>query len=269
MKKRADLHVHTTASNGKIRPEKAVKIAEQEGVAAIAIVDHDTTTGIEPAISATEYHDVEVIPGVEISYEKEDKEAHIMGYFIDKENSSLKHRLTEFQQARRERMMEILEKLEDEGIDVPPQKVFHETGEADVVGRSHIARVMKKMDYVETIDEAFDKYLGYGKPAYTRKFQLELGEIMKLIKDADGVPALAHPKFSNAEDLLPLLIRQGLKAIETSHPTYDEEDVKHFEEIADKYHLIKVGGTDAHGTKPGIGEVTVPYKIVNKLKARR
>ncbi|MBS3815854.1 MAG: PHP domain-containing protein [Hadesarchaea archaeon] len=267
VEKKADLHVRTTASDGVFRPEEAVRLAEENGMEAIAIVDHDTIAGIEPAISATEYHDVEVIPGVELCYEREPKGVHIIGYFIDWEDPNLQEKLKQFQDSRRNRMNQILDKLSEIGIDISPHQVLREAGEGDVISRLHIARAMMKSSvHVNSVGEAFEKYLSSGKPAFVKKFQLQPPELIKLIKDAGGVPALAHPKFSEAEEELPLFARLGLKAIEVKHPSHTEEDVKYFKKLAHKYGLIQVGGTDWHGIEQEVGDENVPYDAVESLK---
>lgn len=267
MAKKADLHVHTSASNGKIRPEEAVRLAEEAGLAAIAIVDHDTVSGIEPAISATELYEVEVLPGVELSYEEGSREVHIIGYLIDWRDFALVRRLRELQNARRRRMSRILDKLAKAGVDVSTHQVLREAREENVIGRLHIARALVRLGHVKSINEAFNQYLGYGKPAYVEKFQLSLGELFKLVRDADGVPALAHPKFGNAEELVPQLASWGLRGIETIHPEHEPEEVKRFKKLAKKYGLIEVGGSDIHGVELGFGSVTVPYDVVEKLKS--
>jgi predicted metal-dependent phosphoesterase TrpH len=260
---KADLHVRTTASLGKITPTGAVDAAKKKRLAAIAIVDHECVDGVMGATEAGALRGVEVIPGVELTYET-DKEAHIIGYFIDPHTPGLRLELAKNQMVRIQQVADTLEKLNDLGIKLVYENVMHEADGAASVSRMHIARHMARLRMVKEPKEALDKYLGRGKPAYVQRDQMPLATLLDFIREAGGVPALAHPKFGGAEELIPGLVKEGIKALEVYHPYHSKKDTERYRQIAKKYGLIEVGGTDSG---PGhVGDVTVPYSTVNKLK---
>jgi len=264
--KKADLHVRTTASMGRVSPTEAVVLAKKKGLAAIAIVDHESVEAIPDAIEAGKEYGVEVIPGVELLYEEGPREAHIIGYFIDWRNRTLLTEISRSQAARAWRVRRTLEELQKLGIEITYEDVLAEAGRAAIIGRTHVARLLAKRKIVQSPAQAFEKYLSYGKPAYVPRYQLPISEAMRPIYDAGGVPALAHPKFSRAEELVPELVKHGLRAIEVYHPYHTKDEVKRFKALAQRYGLIEVGGTDSESTRSPVGTVTVPYKAVEELR---
>jgi len=269
VQKLADLHIHTTASDGSLRPEEAVKLAKKAKLSAIAICDHDSVDGISPAIEAGKLYRIRVIPGVEVCYEEGPVDIHIVGYFIDWQNKTLDSELRELQQGRFRRINDILEKLSKTGVELTMGEVLSVAAEGAVLTRSHVARAMVMRGYVKSEEEAFEKFLAYGRKAYVNRYQLPLGETMRLIKNAGGVPVLAHPKYGEATRLLPELVDLGLKGIEVYHPDHSKNDIARFRRLARKYGLIEVGGSDSHGPDRPIGTVTVPYEVVEKLEKAR
>ena len=266
MPKKADLHVRTVASMGRVSPAEAVRIAKEKGLAAIAIVDHESVEAIPEAVEAGEKYGVEVIPGVELMYEEGPREAHIIGYFIDWKNRTLLTEISRSQAARAWRIRRTIEELQRLGINLTYEDVLAEAGNAAILGRTHIASLLVKRKVVKNMAQAFEKYLGYGKPAYVPRYQLPLSEAIRPIFEAGGVPALAHPKFSRAEELLPEFVRHGLRAIEVYHPFHTKDDEKRFKSLAQRYGLIEVGGTDSEPKRSPVGTVTVPYKVVEELR---
>jgi len=262
----ADLHIHTSSSDGLITTEEAVKQAHTAGLAAVSIADHDSIGGIEPALEAGEKYGVEVIPGVELSSEIKGSELHFLGYYIDWQNKWLRDKLLVFQDARRDRARRIVEKLRKLRINISYDMVTSIDGK--VLGRPHIARVLLDRGHVKTLDEAFNRFLAIGKPAYVPKYQLSPAEAIKMIRRVNGVPVLAHPVFAHADDMLPELVELGLCGIEVYHSKHDAQATKYYEQLAQKYGLLIVGGSDSHGEIP-VGNVRVPYSIVEKLKMER
>jgi hypothetical protein len=252
---------------GRVSPAEAVRLAKEKGLAAIAIVDHESVEAIPEAIDAGERYGVEVIPGVEIMYEEGPREAHIIGYFIDWKNRALLTEITRSQAARGWRIRRIVEELQKIGIKITYEDVLAEAGSAAILGRTHIASLLVKRGVVSNMAQAFERYLGYGKPAYVPRYQLPLPEVMRPIFEAGGVPALAHPKFSRAEELLPELVRYGLRAIEVYHPYHTKEETKRFRSLAQRYGLIETGGTDSEPKRSPVGTITVPYKVVEELRS--
>jgi predicted metal-dependent phosphoesterase TrpH len=260
----ADLHIHTRSSDGKIAAEEVVRHAQKAELAAIAIADHDTVEGVEIALRVDKRYGIEIIPSVELSSEVENKELHILGYFIDWRAKWFRDKLSQLQEARRERGRNIIEKLGRLGVEIPYETVISSDGK--VLGRPHIAQAMLDHGYVKTIDEAFYRYLGMGKPAYVKKFPLSPEEAINMIRKLGGVPVLAHPVFARADDMLPELIEMGLRGIEVYHSNHDAKTTEHYEEIAKKYGLLVTGGSDAHGLEVPIGSVRIPYYLVEELK---
>jgi len=267
MAKKADLHVRTTVTTGKVRPAEAVKLAKEKGLSAVAIVDHDTVEGVPEAVEAGHSYNIEVIPSVEIAYEGEGGEAHLIGYFIDWRSQALLSEISRSQVSRAWRIKGTIEKLQEMGLRVTYNDVLKIAGHAAVMGRTHIADALVKSGAVKSTREAFDRYLAPGKSAYVAKFQLPTSELIGLIIKAGGVAALAHPKFGGAENMIPELVKNGMRAIEVYHPYHDAADVKRFQALAKKYDLIQVGGTDSG--KPPVGAVTVSYKAVEEMKAEK
>lgn len=258
------MHVRTTTSGGKLSPAAALGLAKEKGLAAIAIVEHDTMEALPEAVGLSKMMNVEAIPGVELIYEEEAREAHIIGYFVDWHNSRLLSEVARTQTIRINRAAEMLEKLDGLGLHIVYEDLLREAGSSSIISRSHIARHMFRMRMVKTQNEAFEKYLGRGKPAYVPAEQVPIYVVLGFVQDAGGVTALAHPKFGQAEKMIPQLVEEGLNALEVYHPTHTKHDVEHFGRVADKYGLVKVGGTDSGAGC--VGEVTVPYSVVGKLK---
>jgi len=259
----ADLHIHTSVSDGLITPEEAVKQAHAAGLAAVSIADHDSIGGIEPALWAGEKCGVEVIPGVELSSEIKGSELHFLGYYINWSRKWFRDKLIMLQDARRERVRRIVEKLRKLGMDISYDMVTALDGK--VLGRPHIARLLLDLGYVKTEDEAFNRFLAFGKPAHVKKYQISPSEAIKMIKRVNGVPVLAHPVFARADDMLPELVELGLSGIEVYHSRHDAQTTKYYEQLAQKYGLLIVGGSASHGEIP-VGNVRIPYSLVEKLK---
>ena len=262
--KLADLHIHTQASDGWLAPSVAVEQANRAGLTAISIVDHDSAAGIEAAIEAGKKHGVEVIPGVELSSGFEGRELHILGYFVDWRDKWLQGKLLTIQEARVDRAKRILEKLR--GLDINISYNVNIVIAGGAVGRPKIAQAILDQGYVRTVQEAFERYLGIDRPAYVEKYPLQPAEAIRIIQKAGGIAALAHPVFARTDEVLPELVNQGLQAIEVYHSRHDATDTRHFEQLAKKYGLLIVGGSDAHGKEVPVGAVRISYEFVEKLK---
>ena len=262
----ADLHIHTQASDGWLTPDMAVEQAKDAGLAAISIADHDSVSGIEAAIWAGKKHGVEVIPGVELSSGFEGRELHLLGYFVDWRDKKFQDKLLTIQEARVDRAKRILNRLRNLNINISYNVVIVIAG--GTVGRPHIAKALLDRGYVRTVQEAFEKYLGIDRPAYVEKYPLSPAEAMRIIHKAGGISALAHPVFSRTDEVLPELVDQGLQAIEVYHSRHDAMATRHFEELAKKYDLLIVGGSDAHGREVPVGAVKIPYELVEKMKEK-
>jgi predicted metal-dependent phosphoesterase TrpH len=268
MRPRADLHVHTTASDGQYTPEQLVEMARALGLRAIAITDHETTLGAEPARQAAEGSGLCVVPGVEISTEAPLGEVHMLGYFVEPGNG-LESRLQELREGRVVRARKMVQRLAALGMPLAWEHV-REYAAGDSVGRPHIARAMVEKGYVADTDEAFALYIGSRGPAYVPRLRVAPVEAIRMICEAGGVPVLAHPLY--AVSVVHNLARAGLQGLETSYPGYSEEEVRSLARIAARYGLVQTGGSDFHGPEISsieLGAATVPYETVQELRRRR
>ena len=272
-----DMHVHTTASDGTKTPREMVFFARESGLKAAAITDHDTIEGVAEALAAGEEAGIEVVPGVEISVDYPG-EMHILGYYVDYTNRKLLEGLGLLRAYRDRRNPMMIEKLRQMGFDISMAEV---AGAADgkVVGRPHFAAVMVEKGYVSDYQEAFEKYLGAGQPAYIKKERLTPREGIEMIMSAGGIPVLAHPKYVKIKDdnglaeLIRQLMGYGLKGIEVFYTTHAREETRKFLNLAERCGLFVTGGTDYHGAnKPDIqigrgrGGLAIPYGLLAKIK---
>jgi predicted metal-dependent phosphoesterase TrpH len=276
-----DLHLHTTASDGSKTPSEMVRHAREKGLQAIAITDHDTIDGLQEGLQEAEKIGFELIPGVEISVEYPLGSMHVLGFFIDNQNALLNERLRYLQKVRAERNPKIIERLNALGIQITYEDVLKVSGGGQV-GRPHFAQVLFEKGYVKSYQEAFERFLKKGAPAYVDKARFTSKEALYFIKEAKGIPVLAHPntlnikEYSKLEELLLKLVSEGLRGIEVYYPDHSNLEVAQYKELAQKYSLLITGGTDYHGIEKdgleigiGRGDMRLPYSIVEELKKAR
>lgn len=274
---RIDLHLHTTHSDGSQTPAAVVKLAHDAGVSALAITDHDITTGLPEAIAAGQELGIEVIPGIEISSRHGESELHVLGYFLKWEDPQLNARLMTLREGRHRRNPQIIERLRALGIDITYDEVRAVAG-SDSVGRPHIARVLMDKKVVTSAKEAFDRFLADGKPAYVPRDLPSPADAIRWIKDAGGLAVLAHPTWVKAidgtlTDLARQLKADGLDGVEVHYSSHTPRQTREYLSLAKTLGLLVTGGSDFHGiTKPevdvGIGRGTlhVPDTLLPKLK---
>ena len=264
-----DLHIHTTASDGTSTPQEVVEIAAHYGLRAIAITDHDEVGGITPALLAGRLTGIEVIPGIEINTEYEQREVHILGYLIDYHDPKLLAQLKRLQDARLIRISKIVNALRQLGLPIELSRVRELAGNGSI-GRPHIGMAMIEQGYVKSIQEAFHRFIGFGCPAYVPRYKIGPEEVVEMILGAKGVPILAHPGLVNRDDLIPKLVKVGLQGLEVYYPEHEPWMVGKYLKLTDKYGLIATGGSDYHGNganyRADIGTVTVSYRVVDQLK---
>ncbi|HET9868930.1 MAG TPA: PHP domain-containing protein [bacterium] len=275
MSKVADLHLHTTHSDGTLTPRELARLAKAQGVDAIALTDHDTVSGIEELLDEGRILGLEVIPGVELSADFGPGTLHILGYGFDPKGP-IGGRLKRFQKARAERNPQVLERLRELHMPLTLEEVKALSGATGQLGRPHIARALERKGYVRSYEEAFDRYLSKGKPAYVPKATLAAEECVKLIHESGGVAVAAHPvqmRLTGAalRDKLSELAALGMDGLEVIHPDHGSEAQTLFSDLADALGLLKTGGSDFHGDhKPGVqlGQGRPPYLFLEKLRNR-
>ncbi|AVX20558.1 hypothetical protein SAMN02745885_00248 [Carboxydocella sporoproducens DSM 16521] len=266
----ADLHLHSTASDGTLSPEEIVAEAAALGLTTIAITDHDTMDGINSALIAGKKHNVKVIPGIEINTEWKGLEVHILGYYPDMFHPQFADMLLTLQAARRERVIKTIEKLQRNGIDIDISDILAEAG-GRCLGRPHIARALIKKGYASTQREAFELYIGPEAPAYVPRFKLSPEQAISIIIQAGGVPVLAHPGVLARDDIIYYLLKHGLMGVEVFHPDHNARQIQIYLKIARKLDLLITGGSDCHGPrgkKRGLmGKVRLSTRYVEELNS--
>jgi len=267
-----DLHIHTTASDGRFTPAEIVRKAQENGLAYIAITDHDSVDGVIQAREAAgRFPGITVISGVEINTDIPSGELHILGYLVDCDNQELTVTLERLRNSRVERAKKIVAKLQGLGVNIGYQRVQELAGEGSI-GRPHIAQAMLEKGYIATFKEAFIKYLGHGGPAYVGRDKITPAEATQLILRAQGIPVLAHPfTIENPEPLISELKSEGLMGLEVYYGSHSTEQVQESLRMAQKYDLVPTGGTDFHGLDTlmelPLGGVEVPLESVERLLA--
>lgn len=267
-----DLHVHSTASDGKLSPEEIIGKAAELGLKVVALTDHDTVDGIPPAVEAARaFPRLAFIPGVEISTDLADGEAHVLGYFIDYTSRELGSALERFRNSRHVRARGMVNRLGDLGMDIDWRRVQEIAGGGSI-GRPHIARAMLEKGYVTAFEEAFDKYIGHGGPAYVEREKMTPEEAVGLILRSRGLPVLAHPfTVKEPEEMVIRLKAVGLVGIEAYYKDNTAEETEATLGLTGKYDLIATGGTDYHGigdsSEVMLGGVEVPLAAAERLIA--
>lgn len=267
----ADLHTHTTHSDGSLSPLELLGKAKDLGVTVLGITDHDTVGALDEAIEAGKTLGVEVIPGMELSASSPDGEIHVLGYFMDYHSSMLTEALTIFRRKRLERIERIVGKLNRMKIPLTVESVLAEaTG--DSVGRPHIASALVNNGHATNYHQAFNKYIGEGRPAFEKKDEFSPEDTIRLIAGAGGLSFLAHPGRSVDEKLLHHLIKSGLDGIEVYHPSHSPERITFYRGIVNEYFLLESGGSDFHGgmkkDEHMLGRIGIPPASVDIMRRR-
>lgn len=267
-----DLHIHSTASDGRLSPADVVRKSLENGVSIIALADHDSVDGIAPALAtAGAFPQLKVIPCVEISTDVPEGEIHILGYFIDYTNPELLTTLGRMRHSRQERARGMIAKLGNLGIHIEWQRVLEIAGSGSM-GRPHIAQAMLEKGYIASFKEAFTKYISRGGPAYVEREKTTPVEAVKLILRANGLPVLAHPLTTNTPEIMIIKLKAaGLVGIEAYYDGYTTEEINSLVNLANRHNLFATGGSDYHGidasTETMIGGADVPLEAAERLIA--
>lgn len=248
------------------------------GIQVLAITDHDTTSGLPEAVAAARKWDLTLVPGVEISTISGREEIHLLGYFVDLENQELQALLARTRAARRERVQKMLVRLANLGLTVEWERVVAISADSASIGRPHVAASLLEAGYVSSFNEAFDRWIGRGRPAYVERYKLTPEDAIQLVRRSGGVPVLAHPytytrsgECKTGLDLsrwLPRLRDAGLEGIEVYYPHYPHRINRQLLALAIHHELFITGGSDYHGTAVGngLGSVAVPWVAWEGLK---
>ncbi len=248
---RVDMHVHTVASDGKFTPREVVMLAKKLGLAGIAITDHDSVDGIEEGLAAAEEAGIDLIPGVEISSVSDDRDVHILGYWLDWRSPEFRQCMLRQQQARVTRMEEIIKKLRQNGVAISQARVEEIAG-GNSVGRPHIAQAMMEKGYVKSIADAFAHWLAPGGKAFVPRQNLTPEGAVALIRQAGGVAVIAHPGETAMDDKLAGWVQAGARGMEVYHPKHDAADEEKYGKMAQELGLFYTGGSDFHHSDLGL-----------------
>lgn len=268
---RADLHTHTTFSDGVLTPQELITKAKEAGLSTIAITDHDNVGAVDEAIEWGKSVGITLIPGVELSISFGQKDIHLLAYFIDHHNEKLLDYLTFFRHERLKRAERMVAKLNKMNVPLKLEAVLERAG-AGSIGRPHIAHALVQEGLADSYHEAFEKYIGMGGPAYEKKFELSPPDAFQLVASAGGLSFFAHPgRYTNEAEIL-ALIKMGLDGIEVVHPSHNEGQILHYREIAHQYFMLESGGSDFHGGRPTddaiFGTYTIPVQLVEAMRKR-
>jgi 3',5'-nucleoside bisphosphate phosphatase len=263
-----DLHTHTYCSDGSLSPLELIKNAKDAGLTTISITDHDSINAFQDAYVYGKEIGIEVIPGVEISTDLEDKEIHLLGYFINIEHDELTKYLSFFRDERFHRAKRIITKLRNLGLKISIDDVL-DRAKNSAIGRPHIAHTMAEMGLVKNFFEAFEKYIGDYGPAYERKIHVSPHSALKLINEAGGLSFIAHPGFIN-ESILLNFIKSGIDGIEVIHPQHNSSQIRFYRGIVNQYCLLESGGSDFHGGDKNdtgnLGKFTISQSALDAMK---
>jgi len=263
-----DLHVHTYYSDGLLSPEVVVKKAKEAGLAGVGIVDHDTIAGIPEAEAAGKKLGITVVPGAELSSQHSGRDIHILGYFMQSDHPKLIEYLELFRVERYRRAERMVQKLNQMGVNISMEEVEGKAS-AHSIGRPHIAEILTEKGYVETFQEAFHRYIGYGGKAYEEKYRITPQKAIALIAETGGLSFLAHPSSIIDDKLLLEMIKAGLDGIEIVHPKLSQDRTRFLQRVAQNHGLLVSGGSDCHGGRNGmlsIGRYKVPLSIIDEMK---
>lgn len=272
-----DLHVHSTASDGSFSPSALVDEAEKKGLSAIALTDHDTTSGVAEALSAAEDRSLEVIPGIELSCDWSGKEIHILGYFLEYDNTELLNFLSEARNRRAGRNEEMLAAFQKDGFPLSMDDLTA-GNPGTVITRAHFARALLKHGCVSSVEQAFRRYLSPGCPYYRKKEEVTPARALEILRKAGAFPVLAHPcqyrfGWEKTEELVACLKSLGMKGLECFHSSNHAMESARLCEIADRMGLCPTGGSDFHGAaKPDIslgsgrGNLKIPAYYLDSIR---
>ena len=243
----ADLHTHTTCSDGTVSPSDLVAAADARGIQGLAVTDHDTVAGVAEAQEAAHACGRELIAGIELSATLDEDEVHLLAYGIDPTHEALLGHLQWMRDARRRRAWKMIEQLRDHDLAIPETALEAQVADTSAVGRPHLAAVLVAEGHVETTRQAFEQYLGRDGPGFVPKPRVPAAEVLELVHRVGGIGVLAHPGDGMSSRHVRRLVEVGLDGIEVYHPSHRSSLAGYYQRLADGYDLIVTGGSDYHG----------------------
>ena len=266
---KADLHIHTTASDGRSTPAEILQYAQNHGLETIAITDHDTVKGYLKARELVGDRDIELLSGAEFTADFNGRECHLLAYCFDADHSAIRRLVVHHYRSRLERGKWIVDQLSKQGLDVDINEVKAEANGANI-GRPHIASVLVDKGYVASFKEAFIRYLSDESLGEIHNDYYTVKGIVEAVKKAGGAVVIAHPGKMYSQQELEELVDLGIDGIEFIHPSHNYEMQRRIEEFAEEHNLLKTGGSDFHGSGDNyqkfFGVVTLSTKYVHRLK---
>jgi predicted metal-dependent phosphoesterase TrpH len=265
-----DLHTHSNVSDGLLTPAALVEEADRRRLRAIALTDHETVAGLAEAEATAARLGIDFIPGVEINSDADRHEVHILGYYVNREDTDFVAALAMLERQRLERIERMVDQLQAIGTPLDVDRVLELAGPG-TIGRPHVARAMIERGYVATVGEAFDRYLASGRPGFVPRRRNDPLAAVDMIRRNGGVPVLAHPLTTgDVEAILARLVPVGLMGMEVYYGEYDRTTQRDLQSIADRWGLLSTGGSDYHGEgfKQGrdLGGPPVPIEVVDRLR---
>jgi hypothetical protein len=265
----ADLHLHSSFSDGTFPPEEIAARGRRRGLTTLALTDHDTVEGCARMAAACAREELAFIPGTELTAEWEGREMHLLGYFIDTTQPELMRALEQFQEVRQQRVHEMVTRLNSLGLPLKADDVFA-LANCRSPGRPHVARALVRSGLCDSLDEAFERFLKKGRPAWAPKFRISVDRAVELLHNAGGLAVMAHPGLTRCDDLIPRLAAMGLDGIECFHPKHTPSIAACYLAVAGQHGLLVTGGSDCHGFTKGqplIGSVTLAPAYVEALNS--
>jgi len=267
-----DLHSHTTASDGSLSPPALLDAAAAAGLTVLAITDHDTTAGYLEARRALASRPLELVAGVEITAVQDGRDVHVLGYFVDPSSARFVEFLERQRTDRRRRVLAMSDRLHSLGYAIEAKPILDAAERGRSVGRPQIADALVAAGHVRSRDEAFQRFLEHGGPAFVPRRGASPGDVVRIIHEAGGLASLAHPGLNGRDHLIDRLASEGLDAIEARHPDHDAPTEERYRQTAARLGMLVSGGSDFHGNGahrvPALGTVTLPHEDYARLRER-
>ena len=266
----ADLHLHTSFSDGTFSPEELVEHAVEVGLSAMAVTDHDSVDACARVEAACRPHGLEFVSGTELTADADGRELHLLAYYFDAGDQNFLRHLQTFQAGRQERLREMVSRINALGIDLPEEAVW-EISQCRSPGRPHVARALVARGICQSFDEAFERFLKKDRPGWVPKFRISTAQAIELIHRAGGMVSLAHPGISQCNPLIPRLVSEGLDGLECFHSKHTPSATEYYLSQAAGHRLLATGGSDCHGLSKGtplIGSVRLPKLHYDRLKEK-